>query len=206
MTESREKRTRMRGEERRASILAQAKKVFAEQGYAEASTSMLARASDVTEPMLYKHFGSKKGLFLAVLDNFIEGFIRRFLGSLEQQAERDLLEVLSMLLLDYRAAAMADPDGLRAFVQASVGLGDEQFNEFTREHYVDLYQRIYHLLEQAQGQRVLPAKLNLTAAAWGYISLLATIANRPRLNLTDQFDEEVISEISRLWLQGLRLG
>ena len=62
-----EKRTRMRGEERREDILNHAKTVFARFGYADASTSELARASEVTEPMLYKHFGSKKGLFLAVM-------------------------------------------------------------------------------------------------------------------------------------------
>src|ERR1051326_6828431 len=62
-----EKRVRLRGEERRALILQSAKRVFARSTYAEASTGELAQESEVTEPMLYKHFGSKKGLFLAVL-------------------------------------------------------------------------------------------------------------------------------------------
>ena len=69
-TGTQEKRTRMRGEERREDILHHAKVVFAHYGYADASTGELARASEVTEPMLYKHFGSKKGLFLAVLNEF----------------------------------------------------------------------------------------------------------------------------------------
>src|SRR5260370_13542860 len=65
-----EKRTRMRGEERREFILNRAKEVFARYGYADASTGELARASEVTEPMRYKHFWSKKGLFLAVVSEF----------------------------------------------------------------------------------------------------------------------------------------
>ena len=44
-------------------MLRSAKRVFARSTYAEASTGELARESEVTEPMLYKHFGSKKGLF-----------------------------------------------------------------------------------------------------------------------------------------------
>src|ERR1700686_4681704 len=70
-----EKRTRMKGEERREDILHHAKAVFAYYGSPDASTGELARASEVTEPMLYKHFGSKKGLFLAVLNEFGTQFL-----------------------------------------------------------------------------------------------------------------------------------
>ena len=58
--EAPERHTRMRGQDRREFILNRAKKVFACSGYADASTGELARVSEVTEPMLYKHFGSKK--------------------------------------------------------------------------------------------------------------------------------------------------
>jgi AcrR family transcriptional regulator len=51
------KRTRLRGAERRALMLRSAKRVFARSTYAEASTGELARKSEVTEPMLYKHSG-----------------------------------------------------------------------------------------------------------------------------------------------------
>jgi AcrR family transcriptional regulator len=73
-----EKRTRMSGEERRALILRSAKRVFARSTYAEASTGELARESEITEPMLYKHFGSKKGLFLAVLAEFGGQFLSHY--------------------------------------------------------------------------------------------------------------------------------
>jgi len=62
-----EKRTRMKGEERRELILTRAKHVFASHSYPEANTGILAQESEVAEPMLYKHFGSKKGQFLEVL-------------------------------------------------------------------------------------------------------------------------------------------
>ena len=55
-----EQHPRMRGEDRKALILEQAKKVFARKGYLAASTGELARASGISEPILYKHFGSKQ--------------------------------------------------------------------------------------------------------------------------------------------------
>jgi AcrR family transcriptional regulator len=85
-----EKRTRMSGEERRALILRSAKRVFARSTYAEASTGKLARESEITEPMLYKHFGSKKGLFLAVLAEFGRQFFVALQESVERRAEKDL--------------------------------------------------------------------------------------------------------------------
>ncbi|MCW2955268.1 MAG: TetR/AcrR family transcriptional regulator [Thermoleophilia bacterium] len=58
----------MRGEERRAVILAAAQREFARTGYHGVSTATIARASSCSEPMLYKHFASKQALFAAALE------------------------------------------------------------------------------------------------------------------------------------------
>src|SRR5262252_2821767 len=98
------KRTRMRGEERRALILRSAKRVFARSTYAEASTGELARESGVTEPMLYKHFGSKKGLFMAVLSESAAQFRETLDERISRRAERDVLDALEHIIADYRTA------------------------------------------------------------------------------------------------------
>src|ERR1700687_113183 len=98
-----EKRTRMKGEERREDILRHAKAVFAQYGYADASTGELARASEVTEPMLYKHFGSKKGLFLAVLKEFSTQFLKALQERISRRAEKDILDALLQRLEELRA-------------------------------------------------------------------------------------------------------
>src|SRR5215469_18064073 len=104
------KRTRLRGEERRTLILQRAKHVFARTTYAEASTGELARESEVTEPMLYKHFGSKKGLFLAVLSESAAQFRETLQERVSRRAERDVLDALEYIIADYRAAIKADPE------------------------------------------------------------------------------------------------
>ena len=81
-----EQHPRMRGEDRKALILEQSKKVFARKGYLAASTGELARASGITEPMLYKHFGSKHKLYLAVLTKLSEEFMQRLRGMVERRA------------------------------------------------------------------------------------------------------------------------
>ena len=54
--------------EKRASLIAAAKKLFIEQGFDATSTLQIARLANVSEGILFHHFGSKKGLFLAIAD------------------------------------------------------------------------------------------------------------------------------------------
>jgi AcrR family transcriptional regulator len=54
----------------RQRILEAAAQVFGEQGYARATTRALADAAGVNEVTLFRHFGSKKNLFAAVVEQF----------------------------------------------------------------------------------------------------------------------------------------
>lgn len=69
---------RLSGAARRALILSAARTEFARSGYHGASTAGIARAAECSEPMLYKHFSNKEALFVAVLDEVLEGHARRF--------------------------------------------------------------------------------------------------------------------------------
>ena len=59
-----------RVDETRTRILQAAAQVFAEQGYARATTRALAAAAGVNEVTLFRHFGSKKNLFAAVIEAY----------------------------------------------------------------------------------------------------------------------------------------
>lgn len=51
-------------------ILRAAARVFAEKGYARATTRALADAAGVNEVTLFRHFGSKQGLFSAIIEAY----------------------------------------------------------------------------------------------------------------------------------------
>ena len=55
-------------EETRAKLLAAARKAFAEKGFAEASMDELTASAGLTRGALYHHFGDKKGLLAAVVE------------------------------------------------------------------------------------------------------------------------------------------
>ncbi len=202
-TRQREKRTRMSGEERRAFILAQAKKVFASHSYAEASTSELARASDVTEPMLYKHFGSKKGLFIAVLNEFGELFMQRLKERFDQRVEKDLLEALAQIIPDYRATIRADPDIHKVFFQAIAESGDPQIAQEVGKHNQRIYQLIQNLLRRAKQEGLLDQDVDIDVATWGYLSVIITMQYSVMQQMSETFDDDILKDISRLWLRAI---
>jgi AcrR family transcriptional regulator len=61
-------RRRMPTAERRATILRAAGPLFARDGYAGTRLDDVAAAAGVTKPILYRHFESKKALYVALLD------------------------------------------------------------------------------------------------------------------------------------------
>src|SRR5262249_44068259 len=61
------RRRRLRGEERRESILRAARRVFAERGFSGTTTRALAEAAGVSEALLFQHFPSKEALYAAML-------------------------------------------------------------------------------------------------------------------------------------------
>lgn len=63
--------------ERRASILAAGRVVFARDGFARALMEDVARRAQVGKGTIYEHFGSKDGLFLAVCADVIEQNVRK---------------------------------------------------------------------------------------------------------------------------------
>ena len=63
-----ETRTRISAAERRELIFRAAGSLFAERGYGGTRLDDVAAAAGVTKPMVYRHFASKKALYMALLE------------------------------------------------------------------------------------------------------------------------------------------
>jgi AcrR family transcriptional regulator len=197
-----EKRLRMRGEERRALMLQSAKHVFARSTYAEASTGELARASEVTEPMLYKHFGSKKGLFLAVLQEYGLQFHNQLQECISRRADQDILDALAHVVDDYLATIKADPETQRVLFQAVIESGDPDIARCVGEHNRAVYRIIHQLVERASQEGYLDPTTSPDAATWGYVSMIIAIQYGLMLNLSHDV-AQAQTQMSKIWLRGL---
>jgi AcrR family transcriptional regulator len=110
----------------RGQILAAARTLFLEQGYAATTTREIARRADVVEPLVYRQFGSKAGLLEQVLveplTEFVDGFLDRWehdrtASSLEERTREwigtvyDLTSANRELLIGVLAGREPDVDG-----------------------------------------------------------------------------------------------
>lgn len=135
------RRTRAEMEETRALLLATARKVFTERGYAETSMDDLTAQAGLTRGALYHHFGDKKGLLAAVVqqidaemdtrlqaisdnaDDPWQGFRGRCQAYLEMALEPDIQRIV---LRDARAVlGGASPQAQRQCVESMQQLIDE---------------------------------------------------------------------------------
>lgn len=80
------RRTRAEMEETRAALLATARKAFSETGYAAASMDELTAQAGLTRGALYHHFGDKKGLLAAVVEQ-IDAEMDERLNAISETAE-----------------------------------------------------------------------------------------------------------------------
>jgi AcrR family transcriptional regulator len=62
------RRRRLPSEERRATIVEAAGRLFGDRGYAGTRLEDVAEAAGVTKPILYRHFDTKQALYLALLE------------------------------------------------------------------------------------------------------------------------------------------
>jgi len=126
-------------------ILVAASKMFAEKGFANVSVRDICREAGTTAPVIYYHFGSKKGLFDAVarkrisMDDFIrqlskasssadprkglESFITTYLTSFPEHTFDIGLYVRDSATLDKHSAQMVSDD-LERIRGLAVGLVD----------------------------------------------------------------------------------
>jgi AcrR family transcriptional regulator len=115
--------SRMTASERRTAVLAAAITEFARAGYAGTSTDAIASRAGISQPYLFRLFGTKKDLFIAtyelVSDRIIAAMTRAGTGRDGQAAMEAMGEAYTGLLQDPEmlqvqlhgfAAAPGDPD------------------------------------------------------------------------------------------------
>jgi len=96
-------------------ILKSALELFSDKGYEATSVREICEAAGITKPTLYHFYGSKEGVYRAL----VEGALERFRGDIHRalSGEVPLRERLGRMARAYVDAAMREPD-LARFVMA----------------------------------------------------------------------------------------
>jgi AcrR family transcriptional regulator len=191
--------TRLSAVERRSAIIDAGLRVFSEGSYAGATTSEIAREAGVSEPILYRHFASKRALYFACLD---EAW-RRIRSKLE--AKMDELGPAEAWR-SMRASAMREMKTLlpSLWMQAITEAGEDlEIRRFVRGHMREVHDFFAGCLGRVQASGAIPPDRNVDAEAWIFIggSLLVSIADRLGGPLTAE-DLAAIKAERQRWLTG----
>jgi AcrR family transcriptional regulator len=122
-------------EVRREEILDAAMEVFAEQGYHGASTEEIARRAGISQPYVFRLFGTKKDLFIAVDTRCFRQTLEIFQRAAEGKRGDEALQAIGEA---YGELLATDRTYLRGQMQAYAACDDPQICEVVRNGYGDL--------------------------------------------------------------------
>jgi AcrR family transcriptional regulator len=189
-------RPRLSAEDRRQAVLDTACGVFFRKSYRGATTAEIAREAGITEPILYRHFGSKRDLYLACLD---EAW-RQFREFSEEAIANDPVGCLGAIADAY----MAKRSRLRLvdlWIQAlAVAPEDDLIAKAVREQIREVHDFFSAVIRRGIEDGVVNADRDPVAEAWIFVAggLLATIDYRLGGLLGDDLDRVRASR--RAWM------
>jgi AcrR family transcriptional regulator len=122
-------------EERREEILDAALTVFAEQGLHGASTEEIARRAGISQPYVFRLFGTKKELYTAVVARCFRQTLETFQRAAEGKRGEEALEAIGHA---YERLLQSDRVYLRAQMQAYAASEDPDIAAVVRGGYGDL--------------------------------------------------------------------
>jgi AcrR family transcriptional regulator len=127
---------RQTAEARREAVLEAARHEFAQQGLQGASTDAIARRAGISQPYLFRLFGSKKALFVAVNDLCFQQTLDLFRSAAAGTSGQ---EALSAIGRAYAELIESDRTMLQGQLQAYVAsVSDDEVRESTARGYARL--------------------------------------------------------------------
>jgi AcrR family transcriptional regulator len=134
-------RSRMSAAERREEILDTAVSDFAIGGLHGTSTEAVAERAGISQPYLFRLFGTKKGLFIACIERCFDSTQERFRAAAEADEAGDILEAMGRAYV----GLLADRELLLAQMQTYAACGDEEIRAIVRLRWGELYRTVERL-------------------------------------------------------------
>jgi len=191
--------TRMPAAERRHELIEVAIRVFSEGSYRGTTTAEIARAAGISEPILYRHFSSKRELYLAALDHVWSKAkaaweaallgASNVAGGLEAMgrghfAVRDCKLQLAELWVQALGEAAEDPE----------------LRKHLRRHMREVHDFVADVIRRGQADGSLASARDPDAEAWLFLSggILGMVGRR--IGLLDDTDIAAIRAARLEWL------
>ena len=132
---------RKTADERRTAVLDAALTEFGDHGFEGASTDAIARAAGISQPYLFRLFGTKKGLFIACIGRCFERTEGAFRAAAEADESGNRLEAMGKAYVEL----LADRELLLSQMQTYAACGDDEIRGVVRNRWGELYRTVERL-------------------------------------------------------------
>ena len=189
-------RPRLTAEARRQAVLDTACRVFAKTSYRGATTAEIAREAGISEPILYRHFGSKRDLYLACLDEAWRGFRAVCEQAIADDPDHCLGAVADAYMAKRARIRLVDL-WIQSLTEASE---DRVIAAALRRQVREVHDFFADVIRDGQARGVIIGDRDPVAEAWIFVGggLLATMDHRLGGLLGD--DLERVRTSRRRWL------
>jgi len=150
-------------EVRRETLVDAAVRVFARTPYRAAGTAEIAREAGVTEPTIYRHFASKRELYLAALARTCARVREEWVRIIDAGGRAD--RTLMALGAWYERSLTTDPDPIRLRMRATAEAEDEDVRTLLRDGYAEVQRLSLGVIRRGQEQGVFDARADAEAIA-----------------------------------------
>jgi TetR/AcrR family transcriptional regulator len=169
--------TRLPAEERRASLLYTACGLFAARSFRGTTTADIAREAGVTEPVLYRHFASKRDLYLACMDWSWARVRELWAERLAAEPDPGLwLAAIGRAFVESETERhLVSPMWVQALAEARE---DPEIAAYMRTHMREVHGYVADVIRRAQDEKGIDGERDPDAEAWIFIALgLLTMAD-----------------------------
>ena len=190
---------RLPAAERRLALLETAVRVFCDGSYRGTTTAEIARAAGVSEPILYRHFASKRDLYVAALDHVWAKARVEWQGVLDSTANvREAFEAMGRGHVTIRDCRFQMAE---LWVQAlSEANEDPELRRQLRRHMRAVHDFVAGVIRRGQEEGVLHADRNADAEAWTFLAggVLGMVGRR--IGLLEEAEVKEIRAARMAWL------
>ncbi len=190
-------------EDTRKRILEAALKLFSQKGYLGATTKEIAKASEISEVTLFRHFQTKENLFISVLEHY------SFLPKIKE-ISKDLLkmpidEALKVLAKAFLKTLKNRRDLIRIML-VELPRYPEIVKDSYQKTFEKIIQEVAQFFEKLQREEKIKKTISPNLLARAFLGLFFSYFHAVEikgLNFKDQSEEEIIESYVHIFLFGV---